>query len=82
MINPLVTDTHCMDQLLDPIEQGLPDLDPSCAATRTMAKTAIVGGKNPQELTQFSPRSHPRHLVGKRTARNETPPKTSQATAT
>ena len=40
-----------------------------------------VGRKNPQELTQFSPRSHPRHLVGKRTAQNKTPPKTSQATA-
>ena len=24
--------------------------------------------KNPQKLTQLSPRSHPRHLVGKRTA--------------
>ena len=23
--------------------------------------------KNPQKLTQLSPRSHPRHLVGKRT---------------
>ena len=25
-----------------------------------------VGRKDPQDLTQFSPRSHPRHLVGKR----------------
>ena len=27
-----------------------------------------VGRKISQELTQFDPRSHPRHLVGKRTA--------------
>ena len=26
----------------------------------------------PQKLTQLSPRSHPRHLVGKRTAQNDT----------
>ena len=34
-----------------------------------------------RELTQFSPRSHPRHLVGKRTAQNKTPSNTSTATA-
>ena len=28
--------------------------------------------ENPQKLTQFSPRSHPRHLVGKRTAQKDT----------
>ena len=28
--------------------------------------------KNPQKLTQFSPGSHPRHLVGKRTAEKDT----------
>ena len=27
--------------------------------------------ENPQKLTQFSPRSHPRHLVGKRTAQKD-----------
>ena len=32
-------------------------------------KTIIrVGMENPQKLTQLSPRSHPRHVVGKRTA--------------
>ena len=40
-----------------------------------------VGRKIPQELTHFSPRSHPGHLVGKRTAQNKTTPKISQATA-
>ena len=37
-----------------------------------------VGRKDPQDLTQFSPRSHPRHLMGKRTAHIKTPPKASQ----
>ena len=27
--------------------------------------------ENPQKLTQLSPRSHPRHLVGKRTAQKD-----------
>ena len=40
-----------------------------------------VGRKHPQEVTQFSPRSHPRHLVEKRIAQNKTPPKTPQATS-
>ena len=30
-----------------------------------------VGRKKPQKLTQLSPRSHPRHLVGKRTAQKD-----------
>ena len=38
VVNPLVTDTPCMDQSLDPIEQELPDLYPSCAVTRAMAQ--------------------------------------------
>ena len=38
-----------------------------------------IGRKKPQELTHF--KSHPRHLVGKRTAQNKTPPQTSPATA-
>ena len=29
MMNPLVTDTPCIDQSPDPIEQELPDLNPS-----------------------------------------------------
>ena len=42
MVNPLVTDTPCMDQSPDPIEQELPDLYPSCAVTRAMAKKAML----------------------------------------
>ena len=30
-----------------------------------------VATKNFQELTQFSPRSHPRHIVGKRMAQKD-----------
>ena len=39
---PLVTDMPCMDQSPDPIEQELPDLYPSCAVTRAMAKKAML----------------------------------------
>ena len=42
VVNPLVTDTPCMDQSPDPIEQDLPDLYPSCAVTRAMAKKATL----------------------------------------
>ena len=42
VVNPLVTDTPCMDQSPDPIEQELPNLYPSCAVTRTMAKKAML----------------------------------------
>ena len=42
VVNPLVTDTPCMDQSPDPVEQGLPDLYPSCAVTRAMTKKAIL----------------------------------------
>ena len=42
VVNPLVFDTPCMDQLPDPIEQELPDLSPSCAVTRAMAKKAML----------------------------------------
>ena len=41
-LNPPVTDTPCMDQSPDPIEQKLPDLYPSCAVTRAMAKKAML----------------------------------------
>ena len=39
----------------------------------SMLSHHLVGKKNPQKLIQFSPRSHPRHLVGKMTAQNKTP---------
>ena len=42
VVNPLVTDTPSMDQSPDPIEQELPDLYPSCAVTRAMAKKAML----------------------------------------
>ena len=42
VVNPLVTDTPCMDQSPDSIEQELPDLYPSCAVTRAMAKKATL----------------------------------------
>ena len=40
VVNPLLTSTPCVDQLPDPIEQEIPDLYPSCAVTREMAKKA------------------------------------------
>ena len=42
VVYPLVTDTPCMDQPPDPIEQELPDLYPSCAVTRAMVKKAML----------------------------------------
>ena len=42
VVNTLVTDTPCMDQSPDPIEQELLDLYPSCAVTRAMAQEAIL----------------------------------------
>ena len=47
---------------------------------RPISQRSKVGRKFPQELTQVSPRSHPRHLVGKKTAQRDTT-KTSLATA-
>ena len=42
VVNPFVTETPCMAQSPDPIEQELPDLYPTCAVTRTMAKKAML----------------------------------------
>ena len=42
VVNPLVTEILCMDQSPNPIEQELPDLYPSCAITRAMAKKAVL----------------------------------------
>ena len=47
VVNPLVTGTPCMDQSPDPIEQELPDLYPSCAVTRAMAKKAMLTENQP-----------------------------------
>ena len=46
VVNPLVTDTPNIDQTDDPIEQEIPDLYPSCAVTRAMAKKAILKNSN------------------------------------
>ena len=40
VVTPLSTNTPCEDQLPDPIEQEIPDLYPSCAVSRAMAKKA------------------------------------------
>ena len=40
VVDPLLSNTPCVDQLPDPIEQEIPDLYPSCAVTRAMAKKA------------------------------------------
>ena len=45
-VNPLVTDTPTIGQTDDPIEQEMPDLYPSCAVTRAMAKKAILKNSN------------------------------------
>ena len=46
VVNPLVTDTQNIGQTDDPIEQEIPDLYPSCAVTRAMAKKAILKNSN------------------------------------
>ena len=46
VVNPLVTDTPNIGQIDDPIEQEIPDLYPSCAVTRAMAKKAILKNSN------------------------------------
>ena len=46
VVNSLVTDTPLLDQAPDPIEQEIPDLYPSCAVTRAMAKKSILNNEN------------------------------------
>ena len=46
VVNPLVTDTPNIGQTDDHIEQEIPDLYPSCAVTRAMAKKAILKNSN------------------------------------
>ena len=46
VVNPLVTDTPNIGQTDDLIEQEIPDLYPSCAVTRAMAKKAILKNSN------------------------------------
>ena len=42
VVDPLLTSTPCVDQPPDHIEQKIPDLYPSCAVTRAMAKEAKI----------------------------------------
>ena len=51
VVNPLVTDMPCIDQSPDPIEQELPGLYPSCAATRALAKKATLTENQSDDLT-------------------------------
>ena len=52
VVNPLLTNTPFEDQLPDPIEQEIPDLYPSCAVTRAMAKKVKLNdGKQDIDLT-------------------------------
>ena len=52
VVNPLVTDTPNIGQTDDSIEQEIPDLYPSCAVTRAMAKRAILkNSKSDIDLT-------------------------------
>ena len=46
VVNPLVTDAPNIGQTDYPIEQEIPDLYPSCAVTRAMAKKAILKNSN------------------------------------
>ena len=46
VVNPLVTDTPNIGKTDDSIEQEIPDLYPSCAVTRAMAKKAILKNRN------------------------------------
>ena len=46
VVNPLVTDTPNIGQTDYSIEQEIPDLYPSCAVTRAMAKRAILKNSN------------------------------------
>ena len=39
-VDPLLTGTPCVDQRPYPLQQEIPDLYPSCAVTRAMAKKA------------------------------------------
>ena len=71
-----------LDEILDFIESvpetfptysGLNHYYQKCTLQTYKQQNYIKSMKeNPQKLTQLSSRSHPRHLVGKRTAEKET----------
>ena len=78
VVNTLVTDTPCMDQSPDPIEQDLSDLYPSCAVTRATAKEAMltknqsdidltdsfIGQSFKNEITKSLSHNLPKHETG------------------
>ena len=78
VVNPLVTDTPCMDQSPDPIEQEFHNLYPSCAVTRAMAKKAMltenqsdvdltdsfIGQSFKNEITRSLSHNLPEHQTG------------------
>ena len=50
----------------------LPEIQMDNVTLKLTRKTELKSRKeNPQKLTQLSSRSHPRHLVGKRTAQKD-----------
>ena len=54
VVNPLLTNTPCVYQPPNPTEQEIPDLYPSCAVTRAMAKKAKQNeGKQDINLTDI-----------------------------
>jgi RNase H-like domain found in reverse transcriptase/Reverse transcriptase (RNA-dependent DNA polymerase)/Integrase zinc binding domain/Integrase core domain len=50
-VDPIVTDTPSVDQSIDPVEQEMPDLYPSCAVTRAMAKKAVQNDNSDLDLS-------------------------------
>ena len=71
-------ETWCKYKALSDDMQRLSVLTPSTVSTELYScvicdRPSIESRKeNPQKLTQLSSRSHPRHLVGKRTAQKDT----------
>ena len=41
VINPIVTDVPCVEQLPDPVEKEIPNLYPACAVTRATSKKKL-----------------------------------------
>ena len=41
VINPIVTNVPCVEQLPDPVEKEIPNLYPACAVTRAMIKKKL-----------------------------------------
>ena len=40
VVNPILSDKPCLDQMPDPVEEDFPDLYPACAVTRAMRQKA------------------------------------------